>query len=104
MRLRFRIPMAVAVSLFTACVAGCAKPANQTKQPAVPAATESSPSSAARTEELEQKAAGYEDRMREIQASDMTAEEKAQAASELIDAQQKTIQEAESAGPGENPN
>ena len=39
-----------------------------------------------------------QDRFQEIQASDMTPEQKAQAASALVDEQQKAIQESDSSG------
>jgi hypothetical protein len=77
---------------------GCAKPA---AKPAARSAEESAESTGAgaseagRTRELEDKATEYKDRFEEIQASDMTAEEKAQAASELVDEQQRTVREAE---------
>lgn len=52
-------------------------------------------SQAEKTRELEDKAADYKDRFQEIQGSDMSADDKAKAASELVDEQQKTVHEAE---------
>ncbi len=90
----------------------CAQPAPPTaEKPAAPksegaaepASTSGSPSEAAKTRELQEKAAGYEERFKEIQDSDMTAEQKAQAASELVDEQQRTVHEAEDGPAGEEP-
>jgi hypothetical protein len=107
-----RFPLALRVAVIaaslvgTALVAGCAKPASEAP-PAGSSATnpEQAPTSEAeKTRELEEKAQGYQDRFQEIQASDMSAEEKARAASELVDEQQRTIQESESTGEGDDPN
>ena len=56
---------------------------------------------AAKTQELEQKADDYQARMQAIQSSDMSAEEKVQAANALVDEQQKTIQEAVDSPPAD---
>ncbi|MEO8197013.1 MAG: hypothetical protein ABI689_09850 [Thermoanaerobaculia bacterium] len=96
-----------ACALALGAAASCAKPA---AKPAARFAEERSepeavPSGeAAKTRELEDKAAAYKDRYQEIQDSDMTAEEKAQAAGELVDEQQRTVREAEDgpAGGGED--
>ncbi|MEO7795032.1 MAG: hypothetical protein ABIV06_09690 [Thermoanaerobaculia bacterium] len=77
---------------------GCSKPAGKVREAPVEPATTTSEST--KTRELEEKAAGYEERFREIQASDATAEEKAQAAGELVDEQQRTAHEAEDGGGG----
>ncbi len=90
----FRMPFAAALVVLALASAACSKPARQVRER--PAEAESSaPSEAAKTRELEDKAAEYKDRYQEIQNSDMTAEEKAQAASELVDEQQRTVREAE---------
>jgi hypothetical protein len=79
---------------------GCSKPIVE----GPPAASQPPQGSeAAKTQELEQKAADIKDRYQEIQASEMTAEEKAQATQQLVDEQQKAIQEADSGSSGENP-
>lgn len=92
-----------ALVLALATAGGCAKPAEKSGvRQAAPASESPDPagssngstgSNAAR--ELEEKAAGYEERFKEIQESDMTADQKAQAAGELVDEQQQTIREAE---------
>lgn len=76
---------------------GCAKPAAKAgeRQTAAESATGSSAESPSAAGDLEEKAAAYSDRFKEIQESDMTADEKAQAAGELVDEQQRTIREAE---------
>ena len=83
---------------------GCAKPAAKAGERQT--ARESEPSESAgssnATRELEDKAAGYEERFREIQESDMTADQKAQAAGELVDEQQQTIREAEDGATNES--
>ena len=87
---------------FVAFLTACSKPVTE----GPPAAAAGQPASESeKTQALEEKAQGYKDRFDEIQASDMTAEEKAQAAQTLVDEQQRTIQEADSSGgSGENPN
>lgn len=90
---------ALVLALGTA--AGCAKPAAKAREK--PAETEpAATSGAAKTRELEDKAASYEERYREIQGSDMTAEQKAQAAGALVDEQQRTVREAEDGRAGES--
>jgi hypothetical protein len=79
---------------------GCAKPATRARA-IQPESSPEAPSAAASTSELEEKAAGYEERFQEIQAGDMTADEKAQAVGELVDEQQRTVREAED-GSGES--
>src|SRR6187402_2472304 len=80
--------------------AGCAKPATTSREtPAAPEPTRTN--EAAKTRELEEKAAGYEERFKEIQASDMSADEKAQATGDLVDEQQRTVREAEDGSAGE---
>ncbi len=79
---------------------GCAKPvakAHETAAEPEPVRT----SEAAKTRELEDKAAGYEERYKEIQGSDMTADQKAQATGDLVDEQQRTVRAAEDGPPGE---
>ena len=83
--------------------AGRAKPAAKRAQKSVEERSEPAPevmSEAAKTRELEDKAAGFQERYQEIQESDMTAEEKAQAAGDLVDEQQRTVREAEDGGAG----
>ena len=92
-----------ALTLALGTAGGCAKPAAKSGEREAPSESESpgpagssngsTGSDAAR--ELDEKAAGYEERFREIQESDMTADQKAQAAGELVDEQQQTIREAE---------
>ena len=87
-----------AVAVLALASAGCAKPAAKPAAKSVEERSEPAPevtSEAAKTRELEDKADGYQDRYQEIQESDMTAEEKAQAAGELVDEQQRTVREAE---------
>lgn len=87
-------PIAVVLVLALGSAAGCSKAEKKVRESAAeaePAAT----SEAAKTRELEDKAAEYRDRYQQIQDSDMTADQKAQAASELVDEQQRTIREAE---------
>lgn len=78
-------------------LASCAKPAAEepggraTESSAEPTST----SGAEKAQELEQKADEYRNRFDEIQASDMTPEQKAQAAGELVQEQQRTVQEAQ---------
>ncbi|MGE0641232.1 MAG: hypothetical protein AB7G12_01170 [Thermoanaerobaculia bacterium] len=96
-----RIPTAlVTLLVLTAPFAACTKPpAEESSTGSQGASSESSRvSEAARTDELEQKAAEYNDRFAEIQASDMSAEEKAQAVNDLMQEQQRTLQEAEDGG------
>jgi len=88
----------VAVAV-VAAVAGCAKPAATARETS-PGTESTRTGEAAKTRELEEKAAGYQDRYKEIQESDMSADEKAQAASELVDEQQRTVREAEDGGSG----
>jgi hypothetical protein len=80
---------------------GCAKPAAQPQKSVEERAQPEATGEAAKTQELEDKAAGYRDRYQEIQDSDMTAEEKAQAAGDLVDEQQRTVREAEDGGGGD---
>ena len=89
--------LAVALVLTLAAVGGCSKPAAKAgeRRAAPEAESPGRAGNAAATRELEEKAAGYEERFKTIQASDMTAEEKAQAAGELVDEQQRTIRDAE---------
>ena len=90
--------LAVLLALALGAAAGCAKAEKKVREPKAegdPAAS----SEAAKTRELEDKAAEYQDRYQEIQDSDRSAEEKARAASELVDEQQRTVREAED-GPG----
>ena len=89
-----------ALVLALATAGGCAKPAAKSgARQAAPESESPGPagssngSNAAR--ELDEKAAGYEARFKEIQESDRTADQKAQAAGELVDEQQQTIREAE---------
>lgn len=93
------------VLLATGASAAFTKPASTA--PAASSADSYSESSradeAAKARELEQKAEEYKDRFAEIQSSDMSAEEKAQAASELIDEQQRAIQEAQDSHDGGEP-
>lgn len=76
---------------------GCAKPAAKAgeRQASPGSEAPSSAGSSSASRDLEEKAAGYADRFKEIQESDMTADQKAQAAGELVDEQQRTIREAE---------
>ena len=83
------------LTLALGTVIACAKPA------ATPASSSSSES--AQTRELEEKAAGYDDRFQDIQASDLSAEQKAQAVGELVDEQQRTIREAQDNPANEEP-
>lgn len=83
--------------------ASCAKPAANPAPRSAEERTQSDPeaaSEAAKTRELEDRAAGYKDRYQEIQESDMSAEEKAQAAGDLVDEQQRTVREAEEGAAG----
>ena len=94
----------IALTLALGTAGGCAKPAAKSgERQAAPESESPGPagnSSAAR--ELEEKAAGYEERFKEIQESDMTADQKAQAAGELVDEQQQTIREAEDGATNES--
>jgi len=103
---------ALAFTLTFSCglVIGCTKPAASPGEKRVgtgsdssvePAATPSSSAESAKTRELEEKAAGYEERFKEIQESEMSAEQKAQAAGELVDEQQRTVREAQDGPAGE---
>lgn len=88
------VALLLALTLGTA--AGCSKPEKKARE----RASESEPAAASestQTRELEDKAAGYKERFQEIQDSDMTAEQKAQAAGALVDEQQRTVREAEDA-------
>jgi hypothetical protein len=91
---------ALVLALVTA--GGCSKPAAKAGERQASPGSEAvgSAGSSSETRELEEKAAGYADRFREIQESDMTADQKAQAAGELVDEQQRTIREAEDGGAG----
>ena len=85
---------AVLLVLALGASAGCSKPEKRVRENAAePESTATS--EAAKTRELEDKAAAYKDRYQEIQDSNMTADEKAQAAGELVDEQQRTVREAE---------
>ena len=94
----FRFAVMAALLVSGALFAGCAKPASEAPPASSPSTNldQTPASEAAKTRELEEKAQGYQERFQEIQSSDMSAEEKARAASELVDEQQKTIQESES--------
>ena len=97
------IAVLAAVAALALAAAGCAKPAAKPAPKSVEERSEPAPeamSEAAKTRELEDKAAEYKDRYQEIQESDMTAEEKAQAAGDLVDEQQRTVREAEDGGAG----
>lgn len=88
----------VGASALLVVLGACGKPV---VEGAPPAATDNaSTGEAAKARELEEKAQGYKERFEEIQASDMSPEEKAQAASELVDEQQRTIREADDADSG----
>jgi hypothetical protein len=96
----------LAACLLAACLlfaltgaSGCSRPAATARETPASGASEAT-SGAAKTRELEEKAAGYKERFQEIQESDMTAEEKAQAAGELVDEQQRTVREAEEGAGG----
>ena len=92
--------LVVLLALALGTAVGCAKAEKQVREKGTseaPAAT----SEAAKTRALEEKAAEYKDRYQEIQESAMTAEEKAQAASELVDEQQRTVREAEDGAAGD---
>ncbi len=92
-------PIAMLLVLALAAAAGCSKAEKRVRESAAEA--EPAPTSeAAKTRELEDKAAEYKDRYQQIQDSDMSAEQKAQAASELVDEQQRTIREAEDGAAG----
>ena len=88
------------VALALGSMFGCSKPAAKAVERRTEPESEA-PSAAEKNRELEDKAAGYQDRFREIQGSDMTAEEKAQAAGDLVDEQQRTVREAEDGPAGE---
>ena len=83
----------------TLLAAGCGR---QSKSiPASEGASSQPSGEAATTQELEQKADDYQARMQAIQSSDMSAEEKVQAANALVDEQQKTIQQAVEPAPAD---
>lgn len=89
-----KLALVACLALGLASSGGCSKPAAKARE----TASEPEParmSEAAKTRELEDKAAGYEERYKEIQESDMTAEQKAQATGDLVDEQQRTVREAE---------
>ncbi len=95
------VALVASLSLVLGAAASCAKPS--TKARAIQPESGSEPASeAAKTRELDEKAAGYEERFREIQEGDMTPDEKAQAVGELVDEQQETVREAEDGGGGES--
>ena len=99
-----KIPIVLAVPLALALAsgfAGCG--AKSTTIPASEGASKGSSGEAAKTQALEQKADDYQARMQAIQSSDMSADEKAQAAGALVDEQQQTIQQAVDA-PAADPN
>ncbi len=92
------------LALVLGSVLACAKPAATPGEGPPAAASDSSgesessfasSSESAKTRELEEKATAYQERFQDIQASDMSAEQKAQAASELVDEQQRTVREAQ---------
>lgn len=94
-------PIAVVLVLALGSAAGCSKAEKKVRERAAEAEAEpAATSEAAKTRELEDKAAEYKDRYQQIQDSDMSAEQKAQAASELVDEQQRTIREAEDGAAG----
>lgn len=77
-------------------VAGC----GGSRSAQVPAGDPARSSEAAETERLEREAASYEERFREIQASEASPEEKADAASRLVDEQQRALRDAAEREPG----
>lgn len=101
-----RVATMFALIVVAGLAAGCAAPpSNRTSSPSPSASSADSPAAeAAETRELEEKAQGYKDRFEEIQASDMSADEKARAASELVNEQQQAIQESDAGGGGDAPN
>ena len=92
-------PIVLVLVVALGAAGGCSKAEKRVRESAAEA--EPAPTSeAAKTRELEDKAAEYKDRYQQIQDSDMSAEQKAQAASELVDEQQRTIREAEDGAAG----
>lgn len=89
------------VALLACLGAGCAKPAAKERPQASAGAAESATSSREESRELESKAGEYRDRYQEIQDSEMTVDEKAQAVGDLVDEQQRTVREAEDGGGSE---
>jgi hypothetical protein len=98
-----KVPGVLAAS-FAAAVSLFAAACGQRSQtiPASEGASAAPSGEAAQTQQLEQKADDYQARMQAIQASDMSAEEKVQAANALVDEQQKTIQEAVDSPPADS--
>lgn len=105
--MRTRLTILTSFALW-ALLAGCSKPAAEkpTSRSTESDSELTSTSGAQKTRELEHKADEYKGRFDEIQASDMTPEQKAQAAGELVQEQQRTIQEAQDGGDpaGDAPN
>ena len=101
MTLPTKFPVLALVAGLALLATGCAKPAAKARETAAEPAP-SRTNEAAKARELEDKAASYEERYREIQGSDMTAEQKAQAAGALVDEQQRTVREAEDGRAGES--
>ena len=93
-------PTVVALAFALGLAGGCSKPAARSAEREATAAPEES-REAETTRDLETKAAEYKDRFEEIRQSDMSADEKAQAVSELVDEQQRTVREAEDGDSGE---
>ena len=83
------------VALLACLGVGCAKPAAKERPQASSGTAESSTPSREESSDLESKASEYRDRYQEIQDSEMTADEKAQAVGDLVDEQQRTVREAE---------
>lgn len=86
----------IGASALLVVLGACGKPL--VESPPAAATDNASTGEAEKARELEEKAQGYKERFEEIQASDLSPEEKAQAASELVDEQQRTIQEADAEG------
>jgi flagellar basal body L-ring protein FlgH len=94
---RRTIVLAGALAFALATTSGCGA-REETVPPQQPAAAEAAAvetSEAERARELEAKAEGFKDRFAEIQESDMSPDQKAQAVGALVDEQQRAIQESE---------
>lgn len=89
------------------CIVACTKPPASSSETRPgsdgdnSSASRSEGAEAAKARELQDKATAYEERYKAIQESDMTAEQRAQATSALVDEQQRTVREAEDGTAGE---
>ena len=101
MTLPTKFPVLALVAGLALLATGCAKPAAKARETAAEPAP-SRTNEAAKTRELEDKAASYEERYREIQGATSPPSRRRKRAGALVDEQQRTVREAEDGRAGES--